>query len=145
METEMTTQTVTLIAAGIAAIASLLSLFLNSSLIIRRERRQQLWQFNLQRVTQLEELAGHIAELLGGYPAIETLEEKVPELLAKLELAAGNFRRHKFLNQSIRDFHNAASRVFVARRDHQNDKDDKHDLEVLFTNLLRTCDEALKK
>ena len=141
----LTSQTVTLFAAGIAAIASLLSLFLNSSLIIRRERQQQLWQFNLQRITRLEELAGNVAELFGGYPAIEKLEQKAPELLTQLELAAGHFRRHKNLNQAIRDFHNAASRVFVDRRDHENDKDSKHDLEVYFNSILKACDEVLAK
>ncbi|MEK7722359.1 MAG: hypothetical protein AAB359_08220 [Elusimicrobiota bacterium] len=144
MRIELTSQTVTLIAAGIAAIASLISLILNSSLIIHRERKQQLWQFNLQRITQLEELAGHIAELFGGYPAFEKLQQEAPQLLLQLELAAGHFRRHKILNQAIRDFHNAASRAFVARRDSQDDRDDKRDLEETFARLLKACDEVIE-
>jgi hypothetical protein len=137
-------QTATLIAAGIAAIASLLSLFLNSRLVARREKRQQVWQLELKRITELEELAGRVTETFCAYYPIEKLEVEAALLLPQLEVGAGRFRRYKEITQAIRDIHNAAGRVLDDRRHHEIDRESKHDLESSFQKLLKSCDAIIK-
>jgi len=56
-----------LAAAIISLLGSILSLYIGTSLAVRKERRQLLWSSELDRFFQLEELAGELVECQGGY------------------------------------------------------------------------------
>jgi hypothetical protein len=61
------TEIVTLAAAVIALLGSILSLFISTRLAIQKERRQLLWAKELGRFFELEELAGDLVEELVSY------------------------------------------------------------------------------
>jgi hypothetical protein len=140
----MTAEVTALVAAVIAAVASVVTLIVNSRLTIARERRQQLWQYDLERIRALEELAGRITEALIGHASAQRLERIVPPLIADLESDMGRLYRHRELNQTIRDLHNAACRVYDSRLSHDDARPDKEDLERSFKHLISACDKALK-
>ena len=70
----MTTgEIVTLLAAVIAALTSIGSLLLNTRLAIRKEQRMLVWEKELDRLTELEEMAGIAQELALSYASAENL------------------------------------------------------------------------
>lgn len=141
----MTPETAALIAAAIALVASLVSLYVNSRLTLARERRQQLWQYDLEQIRGIEELAGRITELLSGYPSVEKLEGVFPGLVGQFEQTMGRLLRYRDLNQAMRDFHNAACRVYDSCLHHEDARQDKQDLSETFKQLTKACDTVLKR
>lgn len=141
----MSSETAALIAAAIAAVASLVSLYVNSKLTLARERRQQLWQYDLEQIRGIEQLAGRIAEVLGGYPSVEKLELLFPELIGEYESNMGRLRRYRNLNQAMRDSHNAACRVVDSRRHDEEARPDQQDLTEAFRQLTDACDAVLER
>src|ERR1019366_7552795 len=106
-----TTLWASLVGAAIGSIFSLLGTFVGSWLAQRRERRQQIWQTEINRIIDLEERAGQVVELIGSYRNIETIIDGAREGLSRLKSDAGRFRRHKSIMQAIRDLHNGLSRL----------------------------------
>lgn len=139
-----TTQTATLISAAVAALASLSSLFVTSFLVARRERRQQVFEVELKRLIDVEELAGRTTEVFCGYSNVDTLNQEASHLLPALDVAAGRLRRYSKVCQSLRDVRNAVGRVLTACRASRDDSSEKKDLEAAFQQLLKACDSVVK-
>ena len=87
----MTKEEVTLIAALIAALTSVITLGLNSRLAVLREKRMLIWQKELERLYELEEKAGIAQELALSYASAEVLEKEFPPLRDELRHSAGKF------------------------------------------------------
>jgi hypothetical protein len=134
---------VTLAAAGIAFLASILSLFIGTRLAIKKERRQLLWSKELDRFFDLEHLAGELVEDVGSYRPIPEDRASLDARLRTLELAAGRFGRYPGVRRGIRDLHNTLGRMFVAKRDHQDDHSIRAELDPIFRKLLAACDSVV--
>jgi hypothetical protein len=143
MEPMNITEYVTLAAAGIALLGSILSLFISTRLAIQKERRQRLWAKELDRFFELEELAGDLVEELRGYRPIPEDRTTLTQRFAVLEQAAGRFSRYPEVRQAIRDLHNTLGRMFVAKRDDQNDQEVRAELDPTFRKLLAACDKVV--
>jgi hypothetical protein len=131
---------ITLAAALIALFGSLLSLYISTRLAIQKERRQLLWSKELDRVFALEELAGDLVEELGSYRPIPEDPSGLGSKLAELERAAGRFARYPGVRQAIRELNNTLGRMFVAKRDREDDREIRGELELAFRKLLSACD-----
>jgi hypothetical protein len=138
-------EVVTLAAAVIALLGSLLSLFIGTRLAIKKERRQLLWSKELDRFFELEHLAGELVEEVGSYRPIPEDRASLDARFRTLELAAGRFGRYPAVRQAIRDLHNALGRMFVAKRDHLDDHSIRAELDPIFRKLLAACDTVVGK
>ncbi len=137
------TEFVTLAAAVIALLGSVLSLYISTRLAVQKERRQLLWSKELDRFFELEQLAGELVEELGSYRPIPEDRTSLESRFQALELAAGRFGRYPGVRQAIRDLHNTLGRMFAAKRDHDDDRSVRTDLEPAFRKLLAACDDVV--
>ncbi len=136
---------VTLAAALIALAGSILSLFISTRLAVLKERRQLLWSKELDRFFQLEELAGDLVEFLGAYRPIPDDRTESFQRFDALERAAGRFGRYPEVRQAIRDLHNVLGRMFAAKRDSEDNREIRQELDPAYRKLLRACDKVLAR
>jgi hypothetical protein len=140
----VTTQTVTLIAAIIALIGSLLTLLIGTRLTLLRERRQLLWSKELDRFFTLEELAGELAQDLASYRSLDAAT--IAPRMEELHRAAGRFARYDQVRRSILQLHNTLGRMFVAKRDSSDEERElRGELDTHLKQLLNACDEITKR
>ncbi len=128
---------ITLVASLIALLGSILSLCISTRLAIHKERRQLLWSKELDRIFALEELAGELVGELGSYGAIP---DDFYDKFQALGRSAGKFYRYPEVSQSIRDLHNTLGRMFSAKRDKEDDREIRNELDPAFRKLLSACD-----
>jgi len=141
-----TSELITLSAAVIALLGSVLSLYISTRLAVQKERRQLRWSKELDRFFELEQLAGQLVEELCSYQSITKDRVKLDERFQTLEVAAGRFARYPEVRQAIRDLHNTLGRMFMAKRDHVDDANSvRGELDPSFRKLLIACDGALGK
>lgn len=136
------TEIITLAAAIIALLGSLLSLFIASRLAILKERRQLVWTKEAERILQLEELAGTLVEDLGSHRPLEQIPD-VQDRLAALALAAGQFARYPTIRQATRDLHNRLGILLQERREHRDHRSARSESETAFEELITACDLVL--
>lgn len=134
---------VTLVAAVIALLGSILSLYISTRLAVQKERRQLLWSKELDRFFELEQLAGELVEELGSYRPIPEDRTSLERRFQVLELAAGRFGRYPGVRQAIRDLHNTLGRMFAAKRDQDDDRSVRTELEPALRTLLAACDDVV--
>lgn len=136
---------ITLVAALIALLGSVLSLFISTRLAVQKERRQLLWSKELDRFFALEELSGELVELMGSYKAVPEDTTSLTERLDSLERAAGRFGRYPDVRQAIRDLHNNLGRLLAANRASEDDEQIRIELKVAFQDLLSACDKVIQR
>lgn len=72
----------------------------------KARRTDVVYEKRVERLFELEELAGHLTEFLGSYRPLEADEERLQEERRRIERMSGSFRRYPDLNQAVRDFLN---------------------------------------
>ena len=137
------TQLVTLAAAVIALLGSVLSLLISTSLAVHKERRQLLWSKELDRLFELEEMAGELVEELGSHRQFPADPTAMMNKLWALELAAGRFGRYPDVRQAIRSLTNVLHRMFVSKRDQADSERVRAELEPAYQKLLKACDNVV--
>lgn len=134
---------VTLAAALVALLGSILSLYVATRLALRKERRQLLWSKEWDRLLVLEELAGDLVEEVGSHHGIPENTTALARRFDSLERAAGRFGRYPEVRQACRDLHNALARMFDGKREHEDVRNIRKELEPAFRNLLTACDRVI--
>jgi hypothetical protein len=141
----MTTEIVTVIAAIIAALTSIGSLLLNTRLAIRKEQRMLLWGKELDRLAELEEMAGIAQELALSYANPQVLEVEFKPIHDKLRHSAGRFGRYPDLAKSIREL-NYCCAVTVAEKVKSGDSREwQEKIKPAFHEFIRQCDLVTKR
>jgi len=141
----MVSQSVTLVAAILALIGSILSIFISSKLALNTERRQLLWAKELDRFLAMEELAGELIEEVGGYRPLGSKDHPFFERFRKLEHAAGQFARYPKVRQTIRDLHNTIGRMMNAKQHSEDIQTIQGELEIGYRAFLDACDNILSR
>ena len=141
----MSSQIVTIAASLIALFGSLLTVFVGTSLALRKERRQLLWSKEIDRFLVLEELAGQLVEEVGSYQPIPEDRSTLAAQLEVLHQAAGRFARYLTVRQAIRDVHNALGRMIDAKSHHEGDHEIRAELDPALRRLLAACDQAIER
>lgn len=139
------TEIVTLAAALLALAGSIVSLFVSTTLALKKERRQLLWTRELDRFLELEELAGSLVEEAGSYRPIPDDRSGLQEKLSRLEHAAGRFGRYAEVRQAIRDLHNTIGRMLTAKRNHDDDRAVRAELDPALRAFLAACDSVCER
>jgi hypothetical protein len=138
-------QTVTLIAATVAAVVTVVSLLLNARITLDRERRLVIWRKEVDRLFELEELAGRLVEDVGSYRPLDQMRERLVNQFEQLEALAGRLARYPKVRQAARDLHNALGRLFAERRDGEDDRETRKEIEPAYRAILDACDKVLGK
>lgn len=132
-------QTVTLIAPIIALVVSLLTILWGTRLALVKERRQLLWSKELDRFCALEERAGQLVEELASHRALD--QSTVGPKLEEYRQDAGRFARYDDVRRAILQLQNTLDRMFVAKRDHDDDEEKlRSELDRDLKKLLSACD-----
>lgn len=136
---------IVLAASAISLFGSILVLYVGSDLAIKKERRQLVWSKELDRVLALEESAGRLVEEIGSHGRIPEDRTSLSERMSALEQSAGRFGRYPKLRQSIRDLHNVLGRLFAAKRDREDERTIRQELDPAYKALLAGCDAVVKR
>jgi len=137
-----------IIVACIAAAVSLVSLLIAPRLSESHERRKALWERELLRFLELEEVAGTLVDDLFAYRMRD--EDKRQQITKKLEfvqLATGRFMRHTNVTEALHKLANSGGWLFSQDMKHKSSeefKEARNDVVADFRALLRAIDEALK-
>ncbi len=132
----------TCVGAAVGSLFSVLAMILNSRLTQGRERRQQVWQTEINRIVDLEERAGQLAELVGSYRTPEEVRQDAALAMRRLESDAGRFRRHTPIMQAIRDLHNGLSCLIADKQRRADCRQSSAEVSALYDNLLVECDKV---
>ena len=138
-------QSVTLIAAILALIGSILSIYISSKLALNTERRHLLWAKELDRFLAMEELVGELVEEVGGYRPFNSKDNIFFERIQKLERAAGQFARYPKVRQSIRDLHNTIGRMIDSKRHSEDIRPIQNELETSYRAFIKECDTIVSR
>lgn len=137
-----------IIVACIAALVSIVTLVLTTRLTEGRERRKVLWERELVRFSELEDVAGCLVEDLLRF-SMRTPEgtEQIYDKLRFLKASPGRFLRYDQVAAAVRDLENSAG--WYISNDLKFDKveDAKARAEISdgFRKLIAACDKALSK
>jgi beta-phosphoglucomutase-like phosphatase (HAD superfamily) len=136
-----------IIAASIAAVASIVTLLLNTKLTINREKRKALWDKEIDKFMELEEVAGQITEDLLSYRCRDEKEKQSYfEKAAYLRIAAGRFRRYPEVLQALRELNHSVGWYFSQDTKHESKEEyeqARSELENAFAALVTACDKAI--
>lgn len=135
----------TLCAAAVGSVFSLLGMLVLSWLTQRRERRQQVWQTEINRIIDLEERTGQLVELICGYNAPDKNRDGAADGLCRIGSDAGRFRRHRGISQAIRDLHNRLSRLLDEKLHNEDWRATSVEANTLYDALLTECDKVTGK
>jgi hypothetical protein len=139
-----------LVAALVAACASVATLLLSARLQYRREQRKALWEQELRRFLELEESAGKITEdlLAYGLRAQGNPAEVFDGQHQWLKAAAGRFRRYPDVHRALIEFNHCCAEVFQVERAYGSaEQFQTYDqrLQAAYQDLLKACDKALRR
>lgn len=138
-----------MVAATIAATASVVSIFVNIYRSSRKERENKLWEKELERFFLLEEKVGVLVENLMAFRCGEDSEkEEYFEMQQHLASAIGRFRRYPNVLQSLRLLQNDAGWYFSQDMKHKTKEDyneARSNLEESYQKFINACDEVLKR
>lgn len=136
----MDAQTVTLIAAIIAALTSVVTLWLNARLAILKEKRLLLWQQELERIIELEEIAGVAQELALSYASPEVLDREFSPLHDKLRHSAGRFGRYPGLATALRELNHACAVTVAEKVKYGDSREWQEKIAPAYKTFLEECD-----
>ena len=145
LEPWVTTEEATLIAALVAALTSIVTLGLNTRLAILKEKRMLLWQQELVRLLELEELAGMAQELAGSYSSPEVLEKEFRPLHDRLRQASGRFGRYPSLANAVRDLNHACAVTVAEKVKSGYSREWQAKIEPTYREFLAQCDAVTKR
>jgi len=107
----------------------------------RKERQQQILKKELDRLFEVEELAGRVTEIVGSYRANQDIT--LPLEIDALLYQAGRFRRYPKLKQALRDLHNCAARLLSESQKQEDNRETRKEIEKKYDAFLKACDEVI--
>lgn len=137
-----------IIVACLAAAVSLVNLAWTTRLTEGRERRKVFWERELERFSELEDVAGRLVEDLLRFNIRENGERaSANEKLQYFSIAAGRFLRYEKVASALRDLEHAAG--WYIKQDMKHESADEYkkarsDVSASFKALIAACDETLK-
>ncbi|MEX2217306.1 MAG: hypothetical protein WD749_00985 [Phycisphaerales bacterium] len=109
------------------------------------DRRLEVWRIEVARIVDLEERAGQLVEIIGGYGGLEEIRTAAADGLPRLQRDAGRFRRHRAIMQAVRDLHNGLGRLYYDKAHHADCRDTSAEVCSLYDRLLVECDKVTGK
>jgi len=143
----VTTDLFVLIAAAIAAVASIISIIVNVILSSRNQRKNKIWEKELERIFDLEEKVGVLVDDLIFFRCrSEDERDRFFQMQRYLPDAMGRFRRYPELHEALRLVFHDAGWYFSRDMKHES-KDEfaeaKANLLSSYAGFLKACDKVL--
>jgi gas vesicle protein len=126
------------------SIISIIGSIILHRLSAKKERQQQILKKELDRLYQLEELAGEITEWAGSWQ----LKQESPELREKFQkfmVAAGTFRKYPKLKQAIRDLNQHAMILTSDKINREDPREGSKELEEMYEAFITEYKDVLNK
>ena len=138
-----------IIVACIAAAVSIVNLTLSTRLGEGRERRKVLWERELQRFSELEDIAGCLVEDLLSYN-IRSAEERAAALerVKALRVATGRYLRYPLIVAALREVTHSSGWFISQDMKHETkaeSEEARNDVSNRFGKLVAAIDQTLKK
>ncbi len=137
-----------IVVACLAAAVSLVNLAWTTRLTERRERRKVVWERELARFSELEDIAGRLVEDLLRFNIREAAErQSAYEKLQYIREATGRFLRYDKVARALRELEHAAGWYISQDMKHETSEEYKKarsDVSESFKALISACDETLK-
>lgn len=137
-----------IIVACVAAATSLVALFVSPRLSERNERRKAIWERELARFIELEEVAGQLIDDVFAYRMRdETTRNEVYDKLRFIKLASGRFLRYQRVSTALHKLVNSAGWSISQDMKHESTEEfqkTRAELDADFRELLAACDQALQ-
>ncbi|VAW46708.1 hypothetical protein MNBD_GAMMA03-1116 [hydrothermal vent metagenome] len=140
---------VILVAAVIAATASIASILINIYISSKSQRRNRIWENEFERIFELEEKVGILVDDLI-YFRCRSKEEKDKffEMQNYLPNAMGRFRRYPELHEALRLVSHDANWYFGRDMKHgskEEYEEAKNNLESSYKCFIKACDKILER
>ena len=139
----MDQQTATLMAVIFTAVVSLASLILNSRFTLTRECTMVMWKKEVDRLTELEELAGRLIEDIGGHQDYKSISERIGTQIEQLDAMGGRLARYPEVRQAVRELRMVVGNLSMHRRDSLDDRKAREAIEPAYRILLAACDRVV--
>jgi len=140
---------VILVAAVIAAVASMASISINIFLSSKNQRLNRIWENEFERIFELEEKIGILVDDLIYFRCrSEEEKEKFFEMQSYLPNAMGRFRRYPELHEALRLVSHDANWYFGRDMQHgskEEYEEAKSNLESSYKGFIKACDKVLKR
>jgi len=129
-----------IVVASLAAAVSLVSLALTTRLTEGRERRKVLWERELARFSELEDVAGRLVEDLLRFNIREEEERaSTYEKLQYIRVATGRFLRYEKVARALRELEHSAGWYVSQDTKHESSEEFKkarNDVSETFKALI---------
>ncbi len=112
VDTKYFTAVIGFLGVIIGAAISILGNIILHKLSAKKERQHEILKKELARLYWPEEIVGEMAELAGSYQLDDHLRNEFKKRVQKPIIAAGTFRKHPRLKQTIRDLNQYAMMLF---------------------------------
>ncbi len=132
-----------IVAVVVSVIVNVITLLLNSRVTLHRERRLVIWKKEVDRLIELEELAGRLVEDIGSYRNYESMRERLAIQFEQLDAMGGRMARYPRVRQAVRDLSVALNSLCYQRREQLDDREARTNLEPSYRGLLEACDSVL--
>lgn len=96
-----------LFGSALTAIGSIVTVFVRT----RARRADLVFERRVERLLELEKLAGHLTEYLGGHAPPGWEEDRLWSEYREMQRMSGSFRRYEAITQAVRNFRNRAGRI----------------------------------
>lgn len=137
-----------IVVACLAAAVSVVNLAWTARLTEKRERRKVLWERELVRFSELEDIAGRLVEDLLRFNIRDDAErQRAYEKLQYVRDATGRFLRYDKVASALRELEHAAGWYISQDMKHETSEEYKKarsDVSGSFKALISACDETLK-
>lgn len=143
-DTEYFSAIIAFIGVIVGSATSIIGSIILHRLSAKKERQQKILQKELDRLFQLEELAGEITEWAGSWQ----LKPESPELrekFVKFTIAAGTFRKYPNLKQAIRDLNQHAKILASDKMNHKDPRESSKELEKMYQAFITEYNAVLTK
>ncbi|MFZ3516628.1 hypothetical protein LC147_26520 [Vibrio harveyi] len=141
----MTKEELTLIAAVIAALTSIFSLILGSSLALSREKKKLVWEKQIERITALEEQVGITQEIILRHSSAEQIRIAYLEVSEDLKLQAGRFAKYPELAKSLRVFCHCCDLLLDDKLQGNDYRDSRENVPKAFDDVMKQCEQVLQR
>ncbi|NVO61454.1 hypothetical protein [Photobacterium damselae] len=141
----MTKEELTLLAAVIAALTSIFSLVLGSSLTFSREKKKLVWEMQIERIQDLEDQVGIAQEIVMKHRSTQQIKEEYLQISEELKLLPGRFARYPHLAKSLRVFAHCCDLLLDDRLRGNDYRESLSDIPKAYQDVIFQCDQVLKR
>ena len=112
---------------------------LKHSLSLDRDKQKMLWEKEITKIIELENLAGEAKEIATSYNTVQYKNERFGPIYEKLSQLAGQFSQYPALMQAIRDLNHYCAILIDAQKHNENHESYRSQILDFYSVLINEC------